>query len=92
MLGDEVAGVAARRVGQDIGDVALLPQLHRAVAVAGGQGEPHAGEKRAQLIRLRMSEFDEGKAIGPGRVSCVDHGFRGVVREGTHRKLHILLA
>ena len=69
VLGHEVARVAAGRVGQDIGDVALLPQLHRAVAVASGQREPHAGEQRAQLIRFRMGEFDEGKAIGSGRVA-----------------------
>ncbi len=92
VVADKSAGVAARIIVQNIRDVALLPKLDGAGLVAGGQGKSHAGEKNAQLIRLRVGEFDKLEPIGSGGVFGADHGFRGIVREGTHGKLHIQFA
>ena len=81
---DELRGKAARFGVQQIGDVALLPQLDVLAPVPPGQCIAHTGEEIAQLLRLGAGEFDKFKAVGAGRIFGADHGFRGIVRERSH--------
>ena len=84
---DETPGMTAGLVVQQIGDVALLPKLDRAGAVAGGKGVAHPGKQCTQFVRIRMREFHELEAVGAGRVFCADGGARCGVGEGTHGDL-----
>ena len=81
---DELAGVAAGLVVQDVGDVALLPKLDRFGLVPRGQGIAHPSEDRAQFFGVRMGEFDELEPVGPGGVLGRDHRAGSVVRKGAH--------
>ena len=85
---DEGLGVAARLIVQDVGDVALLPDLDRLRPVRGDEAVPHAREQFAQLLRLGVCELHEFEAVGPGGILPRDLGFRCVVREWTHETLH----
>ena len=87
MFGRKRLRVAAGFVVQDIGYVALLPDVDRPGLVGRGVGITHLGKKRAQLGWLGMRKFDKLEAIGAGRVFVRNRSFRGIVRERAHVNL-----
>ncbi len=84
VLGDEPLGEAAGFGVQDIGDVALLPELDRLRLVGRGVHEAHAPEEVAQGLRVGAGKLDELEPVGAGGVLGADRGLGGVVGEGTH--------
>jgi hypothetical protein len=66
----EARGEAAGLGVQDIGDVALLPKLHRLGLVGRGVGVAHPREEIAQHLRVGMGELHELEPVGAGGVSA----------------------
>jgi hypothetical protein len=87
VLLDEARGETARLGVQDIGDVALLPKLHRLGLVRRRVGVTHPREEIAKHLAVGMGEFHELEPVGSGGVLGRDGRAGRVVREGSHVRL-----
>ena len=84
VLGHEAHRVRARLGVDEVGDVALLPDLHGLALVGGDVRVALGAEHGAQGVRVLVGELDELEPVGAGGVGVSDLGMGGVVGEGAH--------
>jgi len=84
---DKLHPVAAGFRVQHVGDIALAVERDVLRLVFRDGLVTHLAEQCVQLFRLRVSEFDEFKAVGTGGVLRRDLRGRGIVRKRSHSVL-----
>ena len=85
MFVDEAHCVAAGLGVDQIGNIALLPDLDGVGLVRCDMRIALPGENVAQHLWIFMRESDKGETVGSGRIIGTDFGIGGVMRERTHK-------
>ena len=91
VLANEVRGIGARLLVDEVVHVALPVEAHIPVAVPGDEREAHRAEQLVQRSGVGMGVFDELEAVGSHRIVCVDLRSGGIVRKGAHGDLRFVV-